>query len=112
MIHEKPLTGQEMTLLEIIHDRFGMRWIAKDRFTLGGCVTAFAEEPVDIDGEWFPVNDTAYSDMCVESYINIMLDQDVDIDPMADHFKWLSFGDGAVNIEQLMKENEGRNHNG
>lgn len=54
------------------------------------------------------MNDTTYSDMCVESYINIMLDQDVDIDPMADHFKWLSFGNDAVNIEQLMKENEGR----
>lgn len=51
MIHEKPLTSQEMTLLEIIHDRFGMHWIAKDRSILGGCVTAFAEEPVDIDGE-------------------------------------------------------------
>ena len=44
--------------------------------------------------------------MCVKSYTNIMLDQDVDIDPEADHFKWLSFNDGAVNIKQLITEND------
>lgn len=96
-----------MTLLDIVHGRFGMRWIARDRSDFGGSVTAFVKKPVEEDGEWLPADDTAYTMMYVESYTNIMLDQDVDIDPEADHFKWLSFDDGAVNIEQLMKENEG-----
>ena len=50
--------------------------------------------------------------MYVKSYTNIMLDQDVDIGPEADHFKWLSFNDGAVNIKQLIKENERRYEHG
>lgn len=102
------LTPQEMTLLDILCYDFGMHWIAKDKPELGPDATVFQKKPYEDEGEWMPEGDAKLIPLGRMTYSNIMLDKDVDIDPEADHFAWLSFEDGPLNIDQLIKENEGR----
>lgn len=96
---------QEIDILTALHERFHMNFLTVN--PNDGCIEVFPSMPVfDLyDGLWkVPGQPDLFCELNSVSFENLMLDQDLDIDPNLPHFADLTAEESPVDINRILHE--------
>ena len=98
------LNQQEQLILRTLQDRFGMNFLTVTGQS--GELETFRHEPVYLpeSDTWVdPIDTDLFCPISSVTLTNMMLDQDLDIDPYQPHFQGIQFDTCPVSIDDLLK---------